>query len=77
MSVVDKNNNEVDTLGSRFERVFYRYFAWFPILTLPMLVWDLMAAGDIAPGLIIGLIHAVLVFRFVSVNNGPSWFRRK
>lgn len=76
MSVVEKNN-EVDTVGSRFERIFYRYVAWFPILTLPMLVWDLIAAGEMAPGLIIGLVHAVLVFRFVSVNNVPSWFRRK
>ncbi len=47
----DKNNNKrshakadaettpANDAGSRFERVFYRYLAWFPILVLPMMVW--------------------------------------
>lgn len=68
------NNPEQPT--TRFERIFFRYFAWFPILTLPMMVWDLMEAGDAAIGLIIALVHAVLVFRFVSVNRVPEWFRK-
>lgn len=62
---------------SRFEKVFYRFFAWFPILVLPAMVWDMMAAGDYAMGGIIGFIHAVLVFRFVTVVNVAGWFKRK
>lgn len=71
----DRQSNDLPT--TRFERVFFRYVAWFPILTLPMLVWDLLQAGETALGLIIGLIHAILVFRFVSVLRVPEWFRRK
>ena len=62
---------------SRFEKVFYRFFAWFPILVLPAMVWDMMVAGDYAMGGIIGFIHAILVFRFVTVVNVASWFKRK
>ena len=65
-----------DIPTTRFERVFFRYVAWFPILTLPLLVWELLGSGQTGAGLIIGLVHAVLVFRFVSVNNVPGWFRR-
>ena len=65
-----------DMPTTRFERVFFRYVAWFPILTLPLLVWELLGSGQTGAGLIIGLVHAVLVFRFVSVNNVPGWFRR-
>jgi hypothetical protein len=42
-----------------------------------MLVWELMETGQMGMGLIIGLVHAVLVFRFVSVNNVPGWFKKK
>lgn len=66
-----------DLPTTRFERIFFRYVAWFPIITLPMLVWDLLQAGEMAIGLIIGLIHAILVFRFVSVMRVPEWFRKK
>jgi len=62
---------------SRFEKVFYRFFAWFPILVLPAMVWDLMAAGDYGMGGIIGFVHAILVFRFVTVVNVGAWFKRK
>lgn len=61
---------------TRFERIFVRYFVWFPVITLPVLVWDLMAQGQTGMGAIIGLVHAVLVCRFVSVNNVSGWFRR-
>lgn len=63
--VVDDKNPAI----SRFESVFYRFFAWFPILVLPAMVWDLMMAGDYVMGGIIGFIHAILVFRFVTVVN--------
>ncbi|MEC7546958.1 MAG: hypothetical protein VX474_04560 [Pseudomonadota bacterium] len=66
-----------DLPTTRFERVFFRYVAWFPILTLPMLVWELMETGQTGMGLIIAIVHAVLVFRFVSVNNVPGWFKKK
>jgi hypothetical protein len=36
-----------------------------------------MAQGQTGMGAIIGLVHAVLVFRFVSVNNVPGWFKKK
>ncbi|MFC3679294.1 hypothetical protein [Bacterioplanoides pacificum] len=62
---------------SRFESVFYRFFAWFPILVLPAMVWDMMAAGDYVMGGIIGFVHAILVFRFVTVVNLPGLFKRK
>ena len=61
---------------SRFERVFYRFFAWFPILVLPTMVWDMMTASNYAMGGIIGFIHAVLVFRFMTVVNVAGWFQR-
>lgn len=85
----DKNNNkrshakaEAETTpandaGSRFERVFYRYLAWFPILVLPMMVWEMMATGQYGVGSIVALIHAVLVFRFVQVINLPGIFKRR
>ena len=62
---------------SRFEKVFYRYLAWFPILILPLLVVDMLKAGDYAVGGIIGVMHAILVFRFVQVVNVGSWFKKK
>jgi len=70
------SNPTVEQPTTRFERIFFRYFAWFPILTLPLLVWELIGVGDVAIGLIIAGIHAILVFRFVSVNRVPEWFRR-
>lgn len=63
--------------GSRFEKVFYRYLAWFPILVLPMMVWEMMGSGQYAVGSIVALIHAVLVFRFVQVINLPGIFKRR
>ncbi|MDF1763527.1 MAG: hypothetical protein P1U57_08975 [Oleibacter sp.] len=69
-------NNKNEQPESRFERVFYRYLAWFPILVLPVLVWNLYLAGEFAPAAIIALIHIVLVFRFVSVNRVPEWFSK-
>ncbi|MDK2778159.1 MAG: hypothetical protein KYX62_10885 [Pseudomonadota bacterium] len=80
-----KNNNSAATTGtpqkdlpgSRFERLFYRYLAWFPILVLPLLVVELLGSGDYAAGGIIGVMHAVLVFRFVQVVNIQALFRRK
>jgi len=62
---------------TRFERIFFRYLAWFPILVLPMLVWELIGDGQTGMGVIIAIIHAILVFRFVSVNNVPGWFKKK
>ena len=46
---------------SRFEKIFYRYLAWFPVLVLPMLVVEMFKAGDYAIGGIIGVMHAILV----------------
>jgi len=63
--------------GSRFEKIFYRYLAWFPILVLPVLVVEMLQAGDYAVAGIIGVMHAVLVFRFVQVVNVGGWFRFK
>ncbi|MCD8521655.1 MAG: hypothetical protein LRY66_05165 [Saccharospirillaceae bacterium] len=63
--------------GSRFEKVFYRYLAWFPILVLPMMVWEMMGTGQYGVGSIVALIHAVLVFRFVQVINLPGLFKRR
>lgn len=62
---------------SRFESVFYRFFAWFPILVLPALVWDLFVSGDYGMGAIIAFIHAILVFRFVTVVKFPRLFKSK
>lgn len=70
-AVADKN-----PAISRFERVFYRFFAWFPILILPAMVWDMIASGDYVAGGIIGVMHAILVFRFVTVVNIPGLFKR-
>lgn len=72
-SVATTTNNAV----SRFEKVFYRYLAWFPILVLPMMVWEMMGSGQYAVGSIVALIHAVLVFRFVQVINLPGLFKRR
>ncbi|KZZ07223.1 MULTISPECIES: hypothetical protein [Thalassolituus] len=77
MTTQKQDMSKQDLPTTRFERVFFRYIAWFPILTLPMLVWELMETGQMGMGLIIGLVHAVLVFRFVSVNNVPGWFKKK
>lgn len=66
-----------DLPTTRFERIFFRYFAWFPIITLPAMVWDLMGSGQTGMAMIIGVIHAVLVFRFVSVNDVPGWFKKR
>lgn len=62
---------------TRFERVFYRYLAWFPIIVLPVLVVDMFGSGQYAVGGIVALIHVVLVFRFVQVVNVPALFRKK
>ena len=77
MTTQKQDMSKQDLPTTRFERVFFRYIAWFPILTLPMLVWELMETAQMGMGLIIGLVHAVLVFRFVSVNNVPGWFKKK
>jgi|TARA_B100000749_G_C18389421_1_gene449569 hypothetical protein len=86
---MSKNNNKssnakvktdapvANDAGSRFEKVFYRYLAWFPILVLPMMVWEMMGTGQYAVGSIVALIHAVLVFRFVQVINLPGIFKRR
>ncbi|ASP37854.1 hypothetical protein CHH28_03825 [Bacterioplanes sanyensis] len=71
------NNNTSNPATSTFERVFYRYIAWFPILVLPALVWEMMASGQQGMGIIIALMHAVLVFRFVQVVDVASWFGKK
>ena len=63
--------------GNGFERFFYRYLAWFPLLVMPMLVVELMADGQHGFGAVVALIHAVLVFRFVQVVNIPALFRKK
>lgn len=63
--------------GNGFERFFYRYLAWFPLLVMPMLVVELMSDGQQGFGAVVALIHAVLVFRFVQVVNIPSLFRKK
>ena len=86
---MSKNNNKssnakvktdapvANDAGSRFEKVFYRYLAWFPVLVLPMLVVEMFKAGDYAIGGIIGVMHAILVFRFVQVMNIGQWFKKK
>lgn len=60
-----------------FERFFYRYLAWFPILVMPMLVVELLTDGQYGFGGVVALIHAVLVFRFVQVVNISALFRKK
>ena len=62
---------------SGFEKFFYRYLAWFPILVMPMLVVEVLRDGQYGFGAVVGLIHAVLVFRFVQVVNIASLFRRR
>ena len=62
---------------SNFENFFYRFVAWFPILTLPTLVWELFSSGDTMGGVLIGIMHAVLVFRFVQVVDVANWFKKK
>lgn len=62
---------------SNFENFFYRYIAWFPILTLPTLVWELFATGETMGGALIGIMHAVLVLRFTQVIDVSKWFQRK
>ncbi|WP_229815800.1 hypothetical protein [Bacterioplanes sanyensis] len=71
---MDSKDNNKNPASTAFERVFYRYIAWFPILILPAMVWDMMASGQHAMGVIVALIHAVLVFRFVQVVNVAGWF---
>lgn len=71
------NNKKENKAISSFENFFYRYVAWFPILTLPALVWELFGSGDTAGGAIIGIMHAVLVFRFVQVVDVANWFKKK
>jgi fatty-acid desaturase len=72
----EKTEKENKAITS-FENFFYRYVAWFPILVLPALVWDMMAEGQTIPAVLIGLMHAVLVFRFVQVVNVAGWFGKK
>lgn len=62
---------------SRFESVFYRFFAWFPILVLPAMVWEMFSSGDYGMGAVIAFIHAILVFRFVTVVKFPKLFKSK
>jgi len=66
-----------NTAVSGFENFFYRYLAWFPILVMPMLVVEVLRDGQYGFGAVVGLIHAVLVFRFVQVVNIASLFRRR
>lgn len=73
-AVVAKPENKAIT---SFENFFYRFIAWFPILVLPALVWEMMASGDMVSGGLIGLMHAILVFRFVQVVSPQSWFGKK
>ena len=42
-----------------------------------MLVVEMFKAGDYAIGGIIGVMHAILVFRFVQVMNIGQWFKKK
>jgi bacteriorhodopsin len=62
---------------SSFENFFYRYVAWFPILTLPTIVWEMFATGETMGGALIGIMHAVLVLRFTQVIDVSKWFQRK
>ncbi len=62
---------------SSFENFFYRYVAWFPILTLPTLVWELFSTGETMGGALIGIMHAVLVLRFTQVIDVSRWFSKK
>lgn len=77
----DKNNDKPAKPENKaitsFETFFYRFVAWFPILVLPALVWEMLAAGEMVTGSLIGLMHAVLVFRFVQVVSPQSWFGKK
>ena len=72
-----KDNKKTKTENraiSRFEGFFYRFVAWFPILVLPSLVWEMASAGDYAPAALIGVMHIILVFRFVTIAAEKSWF---
>ncbi|WP_221793204.1 hypothetical protein [Oceanobacter mangrovi] len=73
----NKNNKSENQAISSFESFFYRFIAWFPILMLPSLVWEMISSGDYAVGGLIGVMHAVLVFRFVTIANQQQWFKRK
>ncbi|WP_430460800.1 hypothetical protein ACQUQU_16480 [Thalassolituus sp. LLYu03] len=80
MTRTDKNNKQAKAetpAANGFERFFYRYIAWFPLLVMPMLVVELMGDGQHGFGAVVALIHAVLVFRFVQVVNIPALFRKK
>ncbi len=72
----NKKNKAENQAISRFENFFYRFVAWFPILTLPSIVWEMFAAEDYAPASLIAVMHAVLVFRFVTVAQQQGWFKR-
>lgn len=75
------NKNKITTTEnqavSSFEKFFYRYIAWFPILVLPALVWEMFSVNDYAPAGLIGVMHAVLVFRFVTIAGQQGWFRKR
>jgi hypothetical protein len=73
MSADNNDNKAIST----FEKFFYRYLAWFPILILPMLVVEMFSAGQHVSSALIALMHAVLVFRFFQVVKPNEWFAKK
>lgn len=62
---------------STFEKFFYRFVAWFPILVLPLVVVEMFSDGQHVSSLIIAAMHAVLVFRFVQIMKVEGWFSKK
>jgi hypothetical protein len=75
------NKNKITTTEnqaiSSFENFFYRYVAWFPILVLPALVWEMFSVNDYVPAGLIGVMHAVLVFRLVTIAGQQGWFKKR
>lgn len=74
--VADTSSKKENKAITSFETFFYRFVAWFPILVLPSLVWEMMNSGDWIGATLIGLMHAILVFRFVQVIAPQKWFNR-